>query len=121
MRLQLLAEIEATADSAATEERAARRLKDWTYTDSEGRKWGVSPGKLHLGDLTLPFPLLLREQGRELGPGLGMGADPGGCGQGRLLRSWKERDKAIRERMNAERKPDTTRVRQVAGDSLLAN
>lgn len=31
---------------------------DWTHTDSEGRRWGISPEGLHLGGLTIPKPLL---------------------------------------------------------------
>jgi len=114
MRLQLLARIEAANDSAAMAAEAAARATDWTYTDDEGRKWGVSPGKLHLGGLTLPLPF-------------GFGAAAGqreraedrlwawdeierGAATGALNNSWKERDRAIRERMNAQRKPDTTRT-----------
>ena len=114
MKLQLIARLENMNDSAALAEELARQATDWTYTDEEGKKWGVSPGKIHLGDLTLPMPF-------------GFGASAGqreraedrlwawdeierGAATGDLLRSWKDRDKAIRERMNAQRKPDTTGV-----------
>ncbi|MEX0890956.1 MAG: hypothetical protein WEB88_02220 [Gemmatimonadota bacterium] len=30
---------------------------DWTIRDADGGRWGVSPGKLHLGSLTLPLPI----------------------------------------------------------------
>jgi hypothetical protein len=114
MRLQLAAELEAMNDSAAMAAELERRATDWTYTDEEGKRWGVSPGKIHLGDLTLPMPF-----------GFGMSAHDReraqdrlwaweeierGAVTGELLRTWKDRDKAIRERMNAERKPDTTRT-----------
>jgi hypothetical protein len=114
MRLQLIAELEAMNDSAALAAELAARATDWTHTDEDGKRWGVSPGKIHLGDLTLPMPF-------------GFGASAGqrerdqdrlwawdeierGAATGELLRSWKDRDKAIRERMNAARKPDTTGV-----------
>ena len=114
MRLQLIARLESLNDSAALAAELAQRATDWTYTDEEGKKWGVSPGKIHLGDLTIPLPF-------------GFGASAGqrernedrlwawdeierGAASGELLRSWKDRDKAIRERMNAQRKPDTTGV-----------
>ncbi len=90
--------------------------RDLTYTDDEGKKWGVSPGKIHLGDLTLPMPF-------------GFSAPPGSMEeiQGRLWewdvinrgassaaarRTWREADEAIRRRKEAARRPDTTRIRR---------
>ena len=35
---------------------ASRRATDWTYTDDQGRRWGVSPGQIHLGGITIPVP-----------------------------------------------------------------
>jgi len=114
MRLQLIAKLEVLNDSAALAAELAHRATDWTYTDEDGKKWGVSPGKIHLGDLTIPLPF-----------GFGMSAGQReraedrlwawdeierGAASGELLRSWKDRDEAIRERMNARRKPDTTGV-----------
>lgn len=43
-------------DSLGAAEESQRRALDWTYTDEEGGKWGVSPGVIHLGTLTLPLP-----------------------------------------------------------------
>ena len=116
LRLLLAIEIEAMTDSAAIMEELARRAMDWTYTDDEGKKWGVSPGKIHLGDLTLPMPF-------------GFSAPPGSMEeiQGRLWewdvinrgassaaarRTWREADEAIRRRKEAARRPDTTRIRR---------
>ena len=56
LSLEIAAAIEAGNDSAAAEAERARRALDWTHTDEEGRRWGVSPGKIHLGDLTIPLP-----------------------------------------------------------------
>ncbi len=43
-------------DSLGAAEEAERRALDWTYTDEQGGRWGVSPGRIHLGTLTLPLP-----------------------------------------------------------------
>lgn len=133
LELRLLAAIEAMTDSALAEAERAQRALDWTHTDDEGRRWGFSPGQIHLGDVTLPLPF-------------GFGPPPDYTGEraemafrlsdidraARVLgprRSWKERAEAMRERReelrraeeakaDAERaakppvvKPDTTRSR----------
>ena len=56
LALRVAAAIEAGNDSAAAEAERARRALDWTHTDDDGRRWGVSPGRIHLGDLTIPLP-----------------------------------------------------------------
>ena len=42
-------------DSVAAEAAAAERALDWTTTDADGNRWGVSPGAIHLGSLTIPI------------------------------------------------------------------
>jgi len=114
MRLQLIAELETLNDSAALAAELERLGTDWTYTDDEGKKWGVSPGKVHLGDLTIPLPFGFGQSAwqRERGQDRLWAWEEieRGAATGELLRSWKSRDEAIRARRNAERKPDTTRV-----------
>jgi hypothetical protein len=114
MRLQLIAEIEAMNDSAAIVAELERRAREWTYTDEDGKKWGVSPGKIHLGDVTLPMPF-----GFGMSPGQRERAEDRlwawdeieeAATRGEFLRTWRERDAAIRARKNAERRPDTTRT-----------
>jgi len=56
LALDIAIALEAGIDSAAAEAERARRALDWTRTDEDGRRWGVSPGKIHLGDLTIPLP-----------------------------------------------------------------
>lgn len=56
LNLEIAAAIEAGHDSAAAEAERARRALDWTHTDEDGRRWGVSPGKIHLGEVTIPLP-----------------------------------------------------------------
>jgi hypothetical protein len=114
MRLQLIAELEALNDSAAIAEELARRATDWTYTDEEGKQWGVSPGKIHLGDLTLPLPFGFGTSAydRERAEDRLWAWDEieQSAARGAVIQTWRERDKAIRERLNAERKADTTRT-----------
>ena len=55
-QLELDLAITAIADSMAVMAEAGRRATDWTYTDGQGRRWGVTPGQLHLGGITIPLP-----------------------------------------------------------------
>lgn len=91
---------------------------DWTHTDSDGNKWGISPGKLHLGPITIPMPSFAAPMG-------GTSADlqrrlwiedqiRRAAGQLRNDETVEERARAIRERRDEERRrrnnpPDTTR------------
>lgn len=115
--LQLRGRIAEWQDSLSEAERAARAGTDWTHTDGQGRKWGVSEGKLHLGDVTLPLPF-------SFGIPVGRRDEirrsqwewdeiERGAATGSTRSSWKERAQAIRERRDREReaqraKPDTT-------------
>lgn len=56
-RARVYARIQMLNDSLAAEGELARRGTDWTFTDKEGRRWGVSPDGLHLGGVTLPLPV----------------------------------------------------------------
>lgn len=107
-------------DSVAAEAAARERATDWTVKDGDGGRWGVSPGKIHLGSITLPLPFALA-------------AAPGRREEfaGRV-RTWnelqaqasrveanddfKDRVKAIEERMNRER----ANRQNVAADSTRA-
>ena len=94
-------------DSAAARLRREEAITDWTFTDKEGNKWGVSPGKLHLGSITLPLPFNL-------------GVNPGryddwmeqqfidgelsrGAVQSLIYESRRERAEAMLERRDRER------------------
>lgn len=54
--LRLIWALEQLNDSATARAAAAAAAQDWTYTDGDGKKWGISPGKIHLGDITIPMP-----------------------------------------------------------------
>ena len=56
MRLRLMWAFEEVSDSALAAEIVAQAGRDWTYTDGEGRRWGISEGQIHLGDVTIPLP-----------------------------------------------------------------
>lgn len=104
------------------ERRRAEEALDWTYTDDEGKRWGVSPGKLHLGALTLPLPAL----------GQAEGVDPAAdrmrrdlaeiddqAARGLVWQNWQRRAAEIRKRKDRERaerlegqRVDTTGVRR---------
>lgn len=97
------AAVELLSDSALAEADAAMRARDWTVQGAEGEKWGISPGKLHLGSITLPLPiwfpvdpdaLAAEAQWYELDQQLE---------RTRILESFEERVRAIRERRERER------------------
>jgi hypothetical protein len=52
------ARIDAVNDSLGLAAARNRTTSDWTVTDDEGRRWGLSPDGLHLGDVTIPRALL---------------------------------------------------------------
>jgi hypothetical protein len=120
LELQLAGDIADWQDSLAIAAEAQRALTDWTKTDAQGRRWGVSEGKLHLGDITLPLPF-------SFGTPVGRRDEylrrqwewdeiQRGAATGLMRDSWKERARAIRERRDKERaattKPDTSGVRR---------
>jgi hypothetical protein len=107
LRLRLAGQLDMYNDSIAAEAAAKLRATDWTTTDKDGGRWGVSPGKIHLGNVTLPLPF-------------GFSASPEKAAEmAARARSWNEsqsqasrreaaetfeqRVKAIRERQQAAR------------------
>ena len=110
MQLELAGRLEEWTDSVAEVVAAELALTDWTFTDDEGRRWGISPGQLHLGDLTLPLPFYFRGNSwqRELvsrraweDQDILNGADVQA-----LRSSWRERAEAIRRRRDGDRGED---------------
>lgn len=102
LRDRLHAAIEAHDDSLAAALAAEAAAMDWTVGE-EGNKWGISPGKLHLGPITLPLPVMLegtRDQAERVGE---WGAIRRQAGQGAVDETFDERVKAIRERKAEEK------------------
>jgi hypothetical protein len=94
-------------DSLAAAEGLDERLSDWTFTDEEGGRWGFADGKLHLGDVALPFPVNF---GTPVGKREAVARrlfefDEISRQSQRFLieESWKERAAAIRARRDRER------------------
>lgn len=44
-------------DSLRLSDEQLREARDWTWTDGEGERWGVSPEGIHLGNVTIPLPV----------------------------------------------------------------
>lgn len=119
MELGLQGSIAEWQDSMAVAAEAERALTDWTRTDAQGRKWGVSEGQLHLGDVTLPLPFAFgtpvgrRDEIRQRQ--WQWDEIQRGAASGEVRDSWKDRARAIRERRDRERAqnpPDTSRIRR---------
>ncbi len=55
VRGRVAGRIQAWNDSMAAAGAAAAAARDWTYKDSDGNRWGISPGAIHLGKLTIPL------------------------------------------------------------------
>ncbi len=110
MELALAGRLEEWADSVAEAVAAEYALTDWTRTDDQGRRWGFSPGMIHLGDITLPMPFNFggtAMQREQLARRAWEDQDIllGTSGQA-LRSSWRERAEAIRRRRDRDRDRD---------------
>ena len=117
MELQLAGRLEEWADSVFDAVAAEYALTDWTRTDDQGRRWGFSPGQIHLGDITLPMPFYFSGnsmQREQLARRAWEDQDIlSGANAQALRSSWRERAEAIRRRRDRDREettaaPDTT-------------
>ncbi len=107
------------ADSVAAAQAAEARLTDWTFTDGDGKRWGVADGRIYLGDVVLPGTHLF---GVPVGKRDEVAQRQWQWDE--ILRqtarrdvedAWEDRQDAIRERRDRERaeaQPDTTRARR---------
>jgi len=107
MELALAGRLEEWADSVAEAVAAEYALTDWTRTDDQGRRWGFSPGQIHLGDITLPMPFSFggtAMQREQLARRAWEDQDILDGASGQALRSnWRERAEAIRRRRDRDR------------------
>jgi len=99
-------------DSVSAAAAAEAAWTDWTFTDGDGNRWGISDGQLHLGGLTLPLPAFgaapgaARERAWQWDEITRQGA------QVAIQQTVRERMEAIRARRDRERAAelaDTTR------------
>jgi hypothetical protein len=103
VQARLAEAMEMLSDSALADVERAMRARDWTVQDADGGRWGISPGKLHLGSVTLPlpifFPVDMEQQARDrYWAELELQFD-----RAELLESFDARVRAIRERRDRER------------------
>jgi hypothetical protein len=103
-RLRIIWIIEELNDSTTRAAAAAAAGQDWTYTDDEGKKWGISAGQLHLGDVTLPLPMFTSRWGTDAYRRAQEDAEIlRGALQSATWETLEERARAIRERRDRER------------------
>jgi hypothetical protein len=100
--------IQSWNDSVAVAVALSDAARDWTYTDDEGRRWGLSPGRLHLGDFSIPLPFSFQGQTGLLEDRLQREwelQDLARAAQSAAIReTWAERAREIRRRMEEERR-----------------
>lgn len=104
VQARVAAALELLSDSALAAAEARIRATDWTVRDADGGRWGISPGKLHLGKLTLPLPIYYAEEwDPERGEWYDLEAQ---VDRTRFLESFEDRVRAIRERRDRERRQE---------------
>ncbi len=103
VRARIAAELRALNDSAAAAAAEAARGTNWTVTDKNGNVWGITPGKLHLGKITLPLPFSLPPPSGNVGKRAADWAAIRDQAEREAAReNFKDRVKAIRERKQKE-------------------
>jgi hypothetical protein len=111
VRARVAAQLQQFNDSVAAEGAAAARATDWTVKDGNGGRWGVSPGSLHLGNVTVPLPFALstppgrREEVAGRIRSWTEIQDQAARAEGRQI--FDDRVRAIRERADQERAAGT--------------
>lgn len=93
-------------DSVAMEAARQREGLDWTYTDGEGGRWGISPEGIHLGDVTLPLPTFAPAYGAARERAFIDQELARGAASSLIWESLQERAEAIRERRDREREEE---------------
>jgi hypothetical protein len=109
-------------DSVAAEAAAAERALDWTTTDADGNRWGVSPGAIHLGGITIPigntaFAVAAGRREEFAGRVRTWNEIQDQAVREEAKGEFKDRVKAIEERMNRERAARRTPATTTRGDT----
>jgi hypothetical protein len=98
-------------DSVSAVAAAQAAWTDWTFTDGDGDRWGISDGQLHLGGLTLPLPSFGTSSIEARDRALQFNEIARQSGQVAIQQTVRERMEAIRARRDRERaaeRGDTT-------------
>jgi hypothetical protein len=107
LELELTGRIADWNDSMAALAEAERAATDWTYTDGDGKRWGVADGKLYLGDFALPVPFgfaaPLGKRDEVARRAWEWEEIQRGSAAGAVRDSWRDRAAAIRARRDRER------------------
>ena len=94
-------------DSALAEAQALADATDWTYTDEDGKRWGLSPGMIHLGDISIPLPFGFGApydyNGERAELAFRMNDIQRAAGSLAARQSWRERVEAMRKRREERR------------------
>ena len=115
--LALAGRLQEWYDSVQAAAAAEARMTDWTFTDGDGRRWGVADGQLFLGDFAIPVPQFAPPPGAARDAAWRYGEV---ARQGQTMavqQTVRERMQAIRARRDAERareraqQADTTIIR----------
>lgn len=109
--------IEEINDSTSAAAEALASAQDWTYTTEDGKRWGISPEGIHLGDITLPLPAFGSAYDPDAWKG-SMDADLARAVGSAIARATnEERAKVIRERLEEERRE--RRAREEKSDTTV--
>ena len=103
VRARVYASIRAYNDSVAAAAAAAARALDWSVRDGNGGRWGVSPGAIHLGSITLPLPFVFAQSAEQRALSREWAEIQQQAGRAQLEQSFEDRVRAIRARKDAAR------------------
>jgi hypothetical protein len=116
-RLRIIWLIEELNDSTTRAAMAAAAGQDWTFTDDDGKRWGISEGQLHLGDVTLPLPMFSAGWGTAAYQRATEDAEIiRGALQSATWETLQERARAIQERRDRERDQARADTVEVGGE-----
>lgn len=108
-------------DSVLAEAEALARSMDWTYTDEDGKRWGLSPGMIHLGDIAVPLPFGFGApydfSGDRAELGFRFSDIQRAAGTLAARQSWRERVEAMRKRRE-ERRAEEQAARAGTGSTV---
>lgn len=102
------AALELLSDSALAEAERRASAVDWTIQDADGGRWGISPGKLHLGKLTLPLPIAFPPSAELDAKMREWHEFQAWSERAAILETFEDRVRAIRERRERERSESRT-------------